>query len=89
MTTRTEQEQAALKGAALEALKYLSGGKVDPVEVPPVAERIERLFYNVGSFTISDLYDVLHEAEADGLVRYVEIGRYSAFAMTEKGFEEA
>lgn len=87
MTVETK-DAAALKAAALEALKYLSGGKIDPVEVPPIAERIERQFYNVGPFTISDLYDVLHEAEKDGLVRYVEIARYSAFAMTEKGFEE-
>lgn len=88
MTVDTKHA-AALKAAALEALKYLSGGKIDPVEVPPIAERIERQFYNVGPFTIGDLYDVLHEAATEGLTRYVEVARYSGFAMTEKGFEEA
>lgn len=86
MSAATDQR---LRQAALEALKYLSGGTIDPVEVVPIAERIERTFRNVGPYEIGDVYDVLHAAEADGLVRYVEIARYSAFAMTEKGFEEA
>jgi hypothetical protein len=76
-----------LRQAALEALKHLSGGSIDPIEVIPIAERIERAS-NVGSFELHDVYAALDSALDDGLVRYVEIGRYSAFAMTEKGFEE-
>lgn len=85
MTLDTVQ-RTELKVAALEGMKALAGNSPeDPQTVGPIANWIERRYRYVGPYTIEDVYEVLKEAETEGLTRYVEVGHYSGFALTEQG----
>lgn len=78
---------AGLQDAAVEALRDLSrgiGNVHDPVEPIRVAKLVERRYRGISPFSISDLYDALHAAEAQGQAREVKVGEVShGFAFIE------